>query len=70
MAEIFKEIADASCKIMTAHAPKFIAGNIQPIVYNVLPFNVMGWYGAAAVNSGALAKPGDDDIVAVCGYIG
>ena len=70
MAELFEEIADASCKIMSGHAPKFLAENIKQIVYNILPFCIMGWYGAAAVSSGALAKPGSDDIVSVCGYIG
>ena len=70
MGEMFGEIADESCKIMSSHAPKFMAENIKPIVYNVLPFSIMGWYGAAAVNSGALEKPGSDDIVSVCGYIG
>ena len=70
MAVIFEEIAEASVKIMSAHAPKFIAENIKPIVYNVLPFSIMGWYGAAAINSGALEKTGSDEIVSVCGYIG
>ena len=70
MAEVFEEIADASCKIMSGHAPKFLAENLKSIIYNTLPFNIMGWYGAAAINSGALEKPGSDDIVSVCGYIG
>ncbi|MCL2774894.1 MAG: RNA polymerase sigma factor [Oscillospiraceae bacterium] len=70
MGDIFKEIADATCKIMSGHAPKFLAENIKPIVYNVLPFSMIGWYGAAAVNSGALKKPESNDIVSICGYIG
>jgi hypothetical protein len=70
MAEIFEEIADASCKIMGNHAPKFLINNIKPIVYNVMPFSTMGWYGAAALNSGALEKPGSEDIVSICGYTG
>ena len=68
--EVFYEIADASCKIMSGHAPKFLAENIKPIVYNTMPFSIIGWYGAAALNSGALTKPGKDDIVSICGYIG
>jgi len=68
--DIFGEIADATCKIMSVHAPKFLIDNIKPIVYNVVPFSTIGWYGAAAINSGALQKPDSDDIVSVCGHIG
>jgi len=70
MGEIFIAIAEASCKIMNNHAPKFLTENLKSIVYNTLPFTLMGWYGAAALNSGALEKPGGDDIVSICGYIG
>ena len=44
MGEVFAEIAGATCKIMSDHAPKFLAENIKSIVYNVLPFCIMGWY--------------------------
>ena len=70
MGGVFEEIAAASCEIIRGHAPKFIEENIKHIVYNVLPFVIMGWYGAAAINSGVLEKPGNDEIVSVCGYIG
>jgi len=70
IAKLFEEIAESGCTILSAHAPAFITANIKPIVYNVLPFSTMGWYGGAAVKNGALVKPGSDDIVSVCGYIG
>ena len=70
MGEIFKEAEKESVKIMNAHAPKSAMDNVKPAIYNTLLFKLLGWFGGAAVNTGALKKPGEDDIVQVCGYIG
>jgi len=69
MGEIFKESEKESVKIMNSHAPKSAMDNVKPAIYNTLLFKLLGWFGGAAINSGALKKPGKDEIVQVYGYI-
>jgi len=70
MAELFDETSEDSIKIMKSHAPKFVTENIESVIANTSLFEIMGWFGGAALNSGALQKPGSEDIVSICGYIG
>jgi len=70
MERLFDAICEDSAAIMLAHAPKHVAGSVRPVINNTLIFELMGWFGAAAINSGALEKPEADDVVSMCGYIG
>jgi RNA polymerase sigma factor, sigma-70 family len=67
--ELFEEICENGVEIFKSHVPKSIANDAEAILHNVLFFKVIGWLGAAAINSGALEKPNSDDIVSVCAYI-
>jgi len=67
--ELFDDVCENSVEIFTSHAPKAIAEDVEMIIHNTLFFKIIGWLGAAAINSGALTKPASDDIVCVCAYI-
>ena len=69
LVELFDDVFEDSVEIFKSHTPKAIAENAEGMIHNTLFFKIIGWLGAAAMNSGALIKPAADDIVSVCAYI-
>lgn len=69
MKKLMADIAQLSIDTLKEHSPECAYELIDAYCPHITIWNLCGWFGAAAENTGALERPAEDEFAGIIGYI-
>ncbi len=69
MKKMMADIAQLSIDTLKEHSPECAYELIDAYCPHITIWNLCGWFGAAAENTGALERPAEDEFAGIIGYI-
>lgn len=67
MRKLMEDIARLSVDTLREHSPECACGLIDKYCPHITIWNLCGWFGAAAENTGALERPAEDELAGIIG---
>ena len=65
---LMSDIAQLTIDTLKEHSPECAYELIDAYCPHITIWNLCGWFGAAAENTGALERPGEDELAGIVGY--
>ena len=65
---LMSDIAQLSVDTLKEHSPECAYELIDAYCPHITIWNLCGWFGAAAENTGALERPAEDELAGIVGY--